>query len=1038
MNKNCHNLCIISLSLLYSLFPAPYSLAAEIAQQPEPDPNRDRLLPLEGEFFIPIEDELLIPELDPSDDERQESISFLVTKIEVQDSTVFTEADFAPIISPLEGQKVTFVQLQEAADAITQLYLEAGYINSRAILAEQTIDQGIVKIQVIEGTLTEIQINGLAQTNSNYVRDRVKRGISKPFNINDLEDKLRLLKTDPLFADIATELQLGENIGEAILVLDITEAQFFSSNISVDNYSSASIGSERMGIALSYRNLTGLGDNITAAYTRSMTGGSNVFDFGYSIPVNAKNGTLQLRAVLDQNEVTQSPFNSLGINGESRLYEIGFRQTIIRTSTEEFALSAGFSYREGQTFIFEDIGVPFGIGAEPDGTTRTSVFRFGQDYLKRDSTGAWALRSQFKFGTSLFDATSNSGDIPDGEFFSWSGQVQRVQRLAGDNLLILQLDGQFSPDNLLASETFTIGGGTTVRGFRQGARSGDNGLRLTLEDRITLERDSEGGAIFQFAPFVDLGVVFDNEDNPNIRPRQNFLASAGAGILWEPIPNLNLRLDLAFPLVELDDQGESLQDNGVHFTVSYLFGESPRPKKAPKIQITPTPNFPPPSGLGPVVKKVEVTGSTVLQEEIATIVEQYINREVNFSNLIELRSDIAKLYFENGYVTSGAFLPNNQDLNSGIINIQVVEGELEQIQISGLNRLRESYVRSRLGAALTKPLNQQKLEEALQLLQLDPLIAQVNTELTAGSFPGRNNLLVNLKEAPAFHAGINVDNNSSPSIGSQQGIVFASHDNLLGFGDRLSGEYSLTEGLNLANISYTIPFNGMNGTFNVSYNTSNSSIIEADFQDLGIRSESQNLSVNLRQPLARSPTSEFALGLGLDLGRSQTFLLDNIPFSFSPGPIDGLSRITAIRFTQDWVKRNPQQVLAARSQFSFGIDAFDATINDTGTDGRFLSWLGQFQWVRQLSPGTVLLTRLNAQITPDSLLPLERFSIGGVNTIRGYPQNQLVGDNGILASVEARISLTSNPGQLQVVPFLRLVRFGIIRLLTLTLTLSLA
>jgi hemolysin activation/secretion protein len=56
-------------------------------------------------------------------------------------------------------------------------------------------------------------------------------------------------------------------------------------------------------------------------------------------------------------------------------------------------------------------------------------------------------------------------------------------------------------------------------------------------------------------------------------------------------------------------------------------------------------------------------------------------------------------------------------------------------------------------------------------------------------------------------------------------------------------------------------------------------------------------------------------------------------------------------------------------------------------------------------------------ITPDSLLSLEKFSIGGVDTVRGYRQNQLVADNGILGAIELRIPVTKNPRTLQLTPF---------------------
>ncbi|MEH2144229.1 ShlB/FhaC/HecB family hemolysin secretion/activation protein [Nostoc sp.] len=417
------------------------------------------------------------------------------------------------------------------------------------------------------------------------------------------------------------------------------------------------------------------------------------------------------------------------------------------------------------------------------------------------------------------------------------------------------------------------------------------------------------------------------------------------------------------------------------------------------------------------VKEIQIIGNTVLKEEITKLKQPLENKNIRFEQLLELRSQITQLYIKEGYITSGAFLLNNQNLNSGIIKIQIVEGELEAIELSGLQRLQKGYVRSRIARATQTPLNQKRLEQALQLLQIDPLIARVNAELTAGSTPGSNILRLQLKEAPAFHAGMEVANSQSPSIGSEQGSVFIEHENLLGLGDKFYAEYGITKGLNLYDISYNVPFNALNGTIGVRYNNSDSKIIEDDFRDLDIRSESRTLSFNVRQPLQRTPESEFALGLAFDLRRSQTFLLDDIPFSFSEGPEEGESKITAIRFSQDWLQRDADRVLAARSQFSIGINAFDATVNVTGTDGQFFTWLGQFQWVQKLSPRVIILAKIDAQLTGDSLLSLEKFSIGGVETVRGYNQNQVVTDNGIIASVEARIPLISNTNTLQLVPF---------------------
>jgi hemolysin activation/secretion protein len=326
-------------------------------------------------------------------------------------------------------------------------------------------------------------------------------------------------------------------------------------------------------------------------------------------------------------------------------------------------------------------------------------------------------------------------------------------------------------------------------------------------------------------------------------------------------------------------------------------------------------------------------------------------------------------------------------------------------------------VRSRIERLTGKPLNKNRLEEALQLLQINPLIEGVKAELTSGSVPGNSILQLTITEVPAFHAEIVFANNQSPSVGSEQGSIFISHDNLLGFGDRLSTEYALTEGLNIYNVSYSVPINALDGTVSVRYGNNEIRIIESQFRDLGIRSEAETLSFSIRQPIIYKPNNEFTLSLALDLRRSQTFILDNIPYSFNEGPKNGESKVTVIRFSQDWLKRNTTSVLAARSQFNLGIGILGATINDTGTDGRFFSWLGQFQWVQRLSPRILILAKINAQLTSDSLLSPEKISVGGVETVRGYRQNELVADNGVVGGVEALIPLTSNTNTLQLTPF---------------------
>jgi hemolysin activation/secretion protein len=481
---------------------------------------------------------------------------------------------------------------------------------------------------------------------------------------------------------------------------------------------------------------------------------------------------------------------------------------------------------------------------------------------------------------------------------------------------------------------------------------------------------------------------------------------------------------LALPGVALAQQLPTLPPNLPDPAEQTLPPPSPSPLPPPPAPpilepgVTPPGPMPPPVSPTFFVERIEVLGSTVLQAEIAALVAPRQGQELTLADLLDLRTDITDLYIRSGYITSGAFVPNNQDLSDGVVQIQVVEGVLETLQINGLSRLRQGYVRDRIALATQPPLNVNRLEEALQLLQIDPLLARVNAELTAGSGPGQNSLILDLTEADPFVANLGVDNARPATIGSVQGTLAATHLNLLGLGDQISARYGYSQGLDLYEFRYAVPLNALDGTLQVRYENAESRIVDPRFIDIGIRSESKTLGINFRQPLTRSLTSEVALGLGLDLRESRSFILNDIPFSFSEGPENGVARVSALRFSQEWLSRDGNSVVAVRSQFSLGLDAFGATVNPSGTDGRFLAWLGQLQWVEQFSPGTLLLTRLNAQLTPDSLLPLERFSLGGIETVRGYAQNQLVTDNAVVASLEFRLPLSANPSELQLAPFL--------------------
>ncbi|WP_416212287.1 ShlB/FhaC/HecB family hemolysin secretion/activation protein [Nostoc sp. DedSLP03] len=449
----------------------------------------------------------------------------------------------------------------------------------------------------------------------------------------------------------------------------------------------------------------------------------------------------------------------------------------------------------------------------------------------------------------------------------------------------------------------------------------------------------------------------------------------------------------------------------------------------------PTPDTPLPGNFPQtiVVERFEVVGSTVFSaQELAKATAEFTKRPISLTEVYQARSKITELYVKNGYITSGAYIPP-QTIQSGVLKIQVVEGKLEDIQVTGTRRLNPNYVRSRLAIATSPPLNRQRLLEALQLLQLNPLIKNVTAELSAGSQTGTSLLEVKIREAKTFSGQIVLDNGRSPSVGSFRRGLRLNEANLLGLGDGLSVGYTNTDGSNSFDASYTLPLNPRNGTLTFNYGTTSSNVIEPPFDTLDIESASRYYELTFRQPIVQTPTQEFALGLTASRRESDiSWKLQKEseggfpPSLLSPGADEeGRTRVSALRFFQEWTSRNSREVIALRSQFSLGIDVLNATVNQDAPDSRFFAWQGQAQWARLLAPETLLLLRLNTQLASTTLLPIEQFGLGGQDSIRGYRQDYLLTDNGTFVSAEVQVPILRLPqinSILQVIPF---VDFGV-------------
>ena len=494
-----------------------------------------------------------------------------VKQILVVGSSILTKSETEQITNPYLNKSLTFNQLREVADQITQLYQERNYITSRAIIEAQEIKDGVVTIKVLEGTLERIDIkragNVQGRLNDDYVRSRAAIAATIPLNFTRLEEELQLLRADPLISDIKANLTAGTKPDQSTLQITFTEAKTFNTRLFTDNYGNVSSGIYRAGTTLQEANLTGIGDLAALSYTRS--GGSNAYGLSYQYPLNPMGGTLNFNASIADNRVTQPEFASLNIATNSQVYELGYRQPVVRSPKEELALGIGLSFENsasffgGQSFNFQNFTFD-------DGQSQARILRLNQEYINRDIGGAWAFRSTFSGGLNVLGATIRNDGSPDGRFLYWTGQALRVQRLGNDRdtLAFFRLNMQLTGDRLLSLNRFSVGGSQSVRGYRQNQNTGDNGIQGSVEFQVPVLRDEDDFAIVKLLPFFEGGTVW-NTRTATSTPQTLF--SVGLGAQYQPIRNLTFRLDFGLPLVNANNPGTNLQDSGLYFSINGNF-----------------------------------------------------------------------------------------------------------------------------------------------------------------------------------------------------------------------------------------------------------------------------------------------------------------------------------------------------------------------------------------------------------------------------------------------------------------------------------
>jgi len=415
------------------------------------------------------------------------------------------------------------------------------------------------------------------------------------------------------------------------------------------------------------------------------------------------------------------------------------------------------------------------------------------------------------------------------------------------------------------------------------------------------------------------------------------------------------------------------------------------------------------------VDAIDVFGCSVFAaNDLEPLFSPFLGRTLTTRDLAKIAGLVERLYHDNGYASSHVLLPD-QDFAENVLTLQVVEGRIGEVRIEGNEAFRARFLERRLRAAGGAPLNVERLADQLAEFQRDPRIEQIHAVLVPGDRPGKTDLEVSVVERRSLDLTLTLSNDQPSSLGTPGGGFDASYSNVIGWGEALSGAYRVSEGLEQWRISLDAPLGARGGFGRLSYQRSESEIVESAFRSLEIEGRSETAEIELGVRFVRTRPLDISASLIGSWTRWRSTLA-GIPTCFRSDQLDCRPSIAALRARQEVQLRRPNAIWLIRSTVSFGLDWMGSTQEtDPGlADGEFVSWLGQVRHLHRFTKDRgaprwaddwMLRSRLDLQLANDPLLSAEQMSIGGPLSVRGVSRNLLVRDNGVIASTELRIPL---------------------------------
>lgn len=528
---------------------------------PRPDGSREN--PTQMPSTLQLPDTVVVPEtegppaemaINPNDTTR-----FQVDKVIIRGTTLYAPEAFAPLTARIEGRRVTLGEVNAVVAQITQRYRQAGFLLARAYLPEQRLDHGELLIQVFEGRVNDVKLQGDSNKAVQRYADNIRREV--PPKSTTIERNLLLMNDlsgqQSRATLAASPVQQGTDL---IVDNQIRKVEGF---FGFDNRDSRYFGPWQVYGGFGVNDLSGHGDHLGIRAGKSVEGDKMTFFEGqYELPVGSQGDVLSFLA--QHNDGHADTYSFLNANSSGDTFAVRLTRPWIRQRDETFKTSAAFTWYNGKSEYLDDPHNP------PSSDDRIRAIRLGASYDFLDEFGGKNLvKAELSKGLSIMGASNEDRANPSREggrtdFTKLQVDAQRLQDLSkiidGMNLYIAATAQTSFGQALLSPEQFGVGGSEFGRGYDPSEITGDKGFAMKTElqyNRLHAFRDHEVPT--QYYAFWDFGKVWS--EDPSWVSSES-LSSAGVGVHLQLLKDLYVSPEVAFPLTRSVSAKELDDDNG--------------------------------------------------------------------------------------------------------------------------------------------------------------------------------------------------------------------------------------------------------------------------------------------------------------------------------------------------------------------------------------------------------------------------------------------------------------------------------------------